>query len=130
MQQIFRFTIFDVKLSANAATISVKTSRSECGAAFESFALRDSDFCNVFACLTLSGSLSPCPYETTWIRRCQIDARLDASSVAALRRMEAPLVFPTQIASNEEFIPPPQSLEQRKVEARRLQLDASSTSTR
>src|SRR6267154_4638968 len=46
-----------------------------------------------------------------WIRRCQIDARL-----------EAPLPIPTQIASNEEFIPPPQSLEQRKVEALTLDL--------
>jgi hypothetical protein len=41
-----------------------------------------------------------------WIRRCQIDADL-----------EAPLPIPTQIASNEEFIPPPQSLQQKKVEA-------------
>src|SRR5206468_1213044 len=46
-----------------------------------------------------------------WIRRCVIDARL-----------EAPLPIPTQIASNEEFIPPPQSLEQRKVEALTLDL--------
>ena len=46
-----------------------------------------------------------------WIRRCQIDARL-----------EGPLPIPTQIASNEEFTPPPQSLEQRKVEALTLHL--------
>jgi len=46
-----------------------------------------------------------------WIRRCQIDARL-----------EAPLPIPTQIASNEEFIPPPQSLEQKKVEALTLRM--------
>ena len=46
-----------------------------------------------------------------WIRRCQIDARL-----------EAPFPIPTQIASNEEFIPPPQSLEQKKVEALTLAL--------
>jgi len=49
-----------------------------------------------------------------WIRRCQIDARL-----------EAPLPIPTQIASNEEFIPPPQSLEQKKVEALTLRLAES-----
>jgi uncharacterized protein len=48
-----------------------------------------------------------------WIRRCEIDARLDA-----------PLPLPTQIASNEEFIPPPQSPEQREVEARALEIAA------
>lgn len=46
-----------------------------------------------------------------WIRRCQIDARL-----------EAPLPIPTQIVSNEEFIPPPQSAQQKEVEARTLSL--------
>jgi len=46
-----------------------------------------------------------------WIRRWQIDARF-----------EAPLPIPSQFASNEEFIPPPQSLEQRKVEALTLHL--------
>jgi uncharacterized protein len=46
-----------------------------------------------------------------WIRRCEIDAQL-----------EAPLPIPTQIASNEEFIPPPQSEEQRRVEARTLEI--------
>src|SRR5438105_876493 len=40
-----------------------------------------------------------------WIRRCEIDAQL-----------EAPLPVPTQIASNEEFIPPPQSEQQKEVE--------------
>jgi predicted TIM-barrel fold metal-dependent hydrolase len=48
-----------------------------------------------------------------WIRRCEIDARL-----------EAPLPIPTQIASNEEFIPPPQSPEQLEVEARVLEIAA------
>jgi hypothetical protein len=48
-----------------------------------------------------------------WIRRCQIDARL-----------EAPLPIPTQIASNEEFIPPPQSRAQQKVEALTLDIAA------
>jgi uncharacterized protein len=46
-----------------------------------------------------------------WIRRCEIDAQL-----------EAPLPLPTQIASNEEFIPPPQSPQQREVEARTLEI--------
>lgn len=41
-----------------------------------------------------------------WIRRCHMDAHL-----------EAPLPIPTQIASNEEFIPPPQSAQQKKVAA-------------
>jgi len=48
-----------------------------------------------------------------WVRRCEIDAEL-----------EAPLPLPTQIASNEEFIPPPQSLQQKEVEARTLALAA------
>jgi hypothetical protein len=48
-----------------------------------------------------------------WVRRCEIDARL-----------EAPLPIPTQIASNEEFIPPPQSPRQREVEARTLEVAA------
>src|SRR5262245_15678831 len=46
-----------------------------------------------------------------WIRRCLIDAE-----------QEAPLPIPTQIASNEEFIPPPQSPEQQEVEARALEI--------
>src|SRR5687767_13087131 len=46
-----------------------------------------------------------------WIRRCDIDARL-----------EAPLPIPTQIVSNEEFIPPPQSRRQKQVEARTLEI--------
>jgi len=49
-----------------------------------------------------------------WIRRCDIDAML-----------EAPLPIPTQIASNEEFVPPPQSRAQREVEARTLELAAT-----
>lgn len=48
-----------------------------------------------------------------WVRRCEIDARL-----------EAPLPLPTQIASNEEFIPPPQSRKQKEVEARTLSIAA------
>ena len=42
-----------------------------------------------------------------WIRQCELDAR----------REELPPI-PTRIASNEEFIPPPQSPEQREVELR------------
>ena len=78
-----------------------------------SFGFRHSafGFCEAFGGLTPLGRLSPCAKKIMWIRRCQIDARL-----------EAPLPIPTQIASNEEFIPPPQSLEQRKVEALTLHL--------
>ena len=46
-----------------------------------------------------------------WVRRCQIDAQLEST-----------FPIPTQIASNEEFIPPPQSREQREVESRLLDL--------
>src|SRR5262245_3047557 len=46
-----------------------------------------------------------------WIRRCEIDSRL-----------ESPLPIPTQIVSNEEFIPPPQSAQQLEVEARVLDM--------
>src|SRR5262245_2034554 len=46
-----------------------------------------------------------------WIRRCEVDARL-----------EAPFPVPTQIASNEEFIPPPQSAQQKEVEARLMEI--------
>src|SRR3712207_1766235 len=46
-----------------------------------------------------------------WVRRCEIDAQL-----------EAPLPLPTQIVSNEEFIPPPQSPQQLQVEARTLEM--------
>jgi predicted TIM-barrel fold metal-dependent hydrolase len=48
-----------------------------------------------------------------WIRRCEVDAAL-----------EAPLPLPTQIVSNEEFIPPPQSPQQQEVEARTLTIAA------
>jgi len=48
-----------------------------------------------------------------WIRRCQIDAEL-----------EAPLPIPTQVVSNEEFIPPPPSPQQQEVEARTLEMAA------
>src|SRR5262245_30984866 len=46
-----------------------------------------------------------------WIRRCEIDSEL-----------EAPVPVPTQIASNEEFIPPPQSDQQKEVEYRTLEI--------
>src|SRR5947209_9098683 len=42
-----------------------------------------------------------------WVRQCDLDAQV-----------EAPSPIPTRIASNEEFIPPPQSDEQKEVEAR------------
>ncbi len=42
-----------------------------------------------------------------WIRKCDLDATVDA-----------PSPIPTRIASNEEFIPPPQSPELKEVEAR------------
>jgi uncharacterized protein len=48
-----------------------------------------------------------------WVRRCVIDARL-----------EAPLPIPSVIASNEEFIPPPQSPQQKAYERRALALAA------
>src|SRR5262249_30207772 len=42
-----------------------------------------------------------------WVRQCELDARA-----------EAPLPIPSRIASNEEFIPPVQSPQQREYEAR------------
>src|SRR5262245_22820768 len=42
-----------------------------------------------------------------WIRQCELDAG-----------SEAPLPIPSRIASNEEFIPPPQTRQQKKYEAR------------
>jgi predicted TIM-barrel fold metal-dependent hydrolase len=42
-----------------------------------------------------------------WVRQCDLDARSDA-----------PSPIPTRIASNEEFIPPPQLAEQKAVEER------------
>jgi predicted TIM-barrel fold metal-dependent hydrolase len=42
-----------------------------------------------------------------WVRQCELDAQADA-----------PSPIPTRIASNEEFIPPPQSAEQQEFEAR------------
>ncbi|HEY7153189.1 MAG TPA: twin-arginine translocation signal domain-containing protein, partial [Gemmataceae bacterium] len=42
-----------------------------------------------------------------WVRQCDLDAQA-----------EAPSPIPTRIASNEEFIPPPQSPEQKEFEAR------------
>ena len=42
-----------------------------------------------------------------WVRQCELDAQADL-----------PSPIPTRIASNEEFIPPPQTLEQKQFEAR------------
>src|SRR5437868_1152109 len=42
-----------------------------------------------------------------WVRQCELDAEI-----------EAPLPIPSRIASNEEFIPPPQSPEQKEYENR------------
>ncbi len=42
-----------------------------------------------------------------WVRQCELDAEADC-----------PLPIPSRIASNEEFIPPPQTPEQRQYEAR------------
>jgi predicted TIM-barrel fold metal-dependent hydrolase len=42
-----------------------------------------------------------------WVRQCELDARA-----------EAPAPIPSRIASNEEFIPPPQSPQQKEYEAR------------
>ncbi len=42
-----------------------------------------------------------------WVRQCDLDAQT-----------EAPSPIPTRIASNEEFIPPPQSAQQKELEAR------------
>jgi hypothetical protein len=46
-----------------------------------------------------------------WVRQCDLDAQA-----------EAPAPIPTRIASNEEFIPPPQSSAQQQVEARVAEL--------
>src|ERR1700722_15478196 len=46
-----------------------------------------------------------------WIRQCDLDAQ-----------NEAPSPIPTRIASNEEFIPPPQTPEQKRFEARLMEL--------
>jgi predicted TIM-barrel fold metal-dependent hydrolase len=48
-----------------------------------------------------------------WVRQCELDAE-----------QEAPAPIPTRIASNEEFIPPPQSPEQKAYEARLAELSA------
>src|SRR5262249_3554266 len=45
--------------------------------------------------------------QTMWVRQCDLDAQ-----------NEAPSPIPARIASNEEFIPPPQSLQEREFEAR------------
>src|SRR6266851_1121769 len=46
-----------------------------------------------------------------WIRQCDLDAG-----------SEAPCPIPTRIASNEEFIPPPQSPQQGEFEARLVEI--------
>src|SRR5258708_39218748 len=46
-----------------------------------------------------------------WIRKCELDAHI-----------ESPMPVPTQIASNEEFIPPPQSIQQQEGEVRTLEI--------
>jgi predicted TIM-barrel fold metal-dependent hydrolase len=46
-----------------------------------------------------------------WVRQCDLDAQSDA-----------PPPIPTRIASNEEFIPPPQSPQQKQVEVRLAEL--------
>jgi uncharacterized protein len=46
-----------------------------------------------------------------WVRACDLDAQ-----------SEAPLPIPSRIASNEEFIPPPQTPKQKEYEARALAL--------
>jgi predicted TIM-barrel fold metal-dependent hydrolase len=46
-----------------------------------------------------------------WVRQCDLDAQIDAVPP-----------IPTRIASNEEFIPPPQSPQQKEVEARVAEL--------
>src|SRR5688572_1826350 len=46
-----------------------------------------------------------------WKRQCELDAEL-----------ESPLPIPSRIASNEEFIPPPQTREQKQYESCALDL--------
>src|SRR5262245_17515479 len=46
-----------------------------------------------------------------WVRQCDLDAQADA-----------PLPIPSRIASNEEFIPPPQTPQQMEYEARVTQI--------
>ena len=46
-----------------------------------------------------------------WVRQCDLDAHTDIRSP-----------IPTHIVSNEEFVPPPQSPEQRAVDARLAEL--------
>src|SRR5712692_7852313 len=48
-----------------------------------------------------------------WVRQCDLDAERDA-----------PLPIPSRIASNEEFIPPPQSPQQKEYEARLMEISA------
>jgi predicted TIM-barrel fold metal-dependent hydrolase len=50
-----------------------------------------------------------------WVRQCDLDARA-----------EAPSPIPTRIASNEEFIPPPQSPQQKEFEARLAEISEQS----
>src|SRR5437016_3289894 len=46
-----------------------------------------------------------------WVRQCELDAQ-----------SEAPFPIPAQIGSNEEFIPPPQSPQQKEYEARLVEI--------
>jgi predicted TIM-barrel fold metal-dependent hydrolase len=48
-----------------------------------------------------------------WVRQCDLDAQ-----------DEAPAPIPSRIASNEEFVPPPQSPEQREYEHRLIEISA------
>src|SRR5579872_5321958 len=50
-----------------------------------------------------------------WIRQCELDAS-----------NPAPAPIPSQIVSNEEFVPPPQSREQRAYEARLAEISERS----
>src|SRR5438552_3105106 len=63
----------------------------------------------------LDAALSPRFFKekNMWVRQCEIDAERDA-----------PLPIPSRIASNEEFIPPPQSPQQKEYEARLTELSA------
>src|SRR5262249_26539242 len=49
----------------------------------------------------------PAQESAMWVRQCELDAQA-----------EAPSPIPTRIASNEEFIPPPQTPKQQEFEAR------------
>src|SRR5437764_1477525 len=52
-----------------------------------------------------------------WVRQCELDAQADC-----------PLPIPSRIASNEEFIPPEQTPEQRRYEARLTEISDAAAS--